>query len=258
MREVRAGGSFMSQSSLEVEFGLGDESSISEVRVRWPGGGDEVFSGAVPDGVFRLLQGSGVAVPAMPLPTGLTAQWTGVGMELAWHHAPWLRAEGAVVERALVGSTDFTAVDGTVQLPTDRTGTVLDDSADEETTYVYRVALASPFGQGQAITLEATTGRYDEIPVVVDRARLGQNFPNPFNPGTTIRFELPRAMQVRLSIYDLRGRHLATLVDGWRESGDEVVWDGTDNSGNTLASGTYIYTLHTPEGSESRRLTLLR
>ena len=258
MREIRAGGSFLSQSSLEAGFGLGSETTITEVRVRWLGGSEEVFSGVVADGVFRLREGSGVAEAAMPLPTGLSAEWTGEGMQLAWHHAPWLRPDGAVVERASAGSSEFTPVAAPARLPSDRTGSLLDDTAAEETTYVYRVALSSPFGQGQSIALEATTGIYDETPSPVDRARLGQNYPNPFNPGTTIRYDLPRAMQVRLSIYDLRGRHLATLVDGWREAGAEVSWDGKDDAGNTLASGTYIYTLHTPEGSQSRRLTLLR
>lgn len=258
MREIRAGGSFLSQSSLEAEFGLGAETTLTEVRVRWLGGTEEVFTGVVADGMFRLVEGTGVAQASMPLPTGLTATWTGEGMELTWHHAPWLRVEDAVVERAPLGSTDWVTVDRPTQLPDDRTGSFLDDSATENTDYVYRVGLVSPFGTGQTLAVEATSGEYEDVPPLPEVPRLGQNFPNPFNPGTTIRFGLPASMRVRLSIYDVRGRHVVTLVDGVREGEDAVTWDGTDAAGNPMASGTYIYTLHTAEGSESRRLTLLR
>jgi len=258
MREIRAGASFLSQSSLEAEFGLGDDPTISEVRVRWLGGEEEVFSGVVADGVFRLEQGTGIAQPAMPLATALTATWTGEGLQLRWHHAPWLRVEGATVERARTGTQEWVAVDRNAQLPTDRTGLLLDNGAEENTEYVYRISLVTPFGTGQAISVEATTGEYEDVPPPVERPRLGQNFPNPFNPGTTIRFEVPGTMRVRLAIYDARGRHVITLLDDVRQGGDEVVWDGTDAAGNPVAIGTYIYTLHTTEGSESRRLTLLR
>lgn len=83
------------------------------------------------------------------------------------------------------------------------------------------------------------------------------NFPNPFNPATTIAFDLPQAMSVRLRVFDLRGRLVKTLVDETREAGrQEIIWNGTNASGSPVASGIYLYQLDTPEGSRTGRMTL--
>ena len=90
-------------------------------------------------------------------------------------------------------------------------------------------------------------------------ARLLPNHPNPFNPLTSIRFELGRSGQVRLVVFAVDGRHVRTLVDGPRNAGVYTVhWDGRDQRGRALPSGTYLYELKTPFGSEARRMTLAR
>jgi hypothetical protein len=76
------------------------------------------------------------------------------------------------------------------------------------------------------------------------------NYPNPFNPRTTIRFAVPTDEIVQLAIYDVRGIRLRYLVDGMRATGwHEVVWDGRDQHGRPLASG--IYFAHLKAGDES-------
>ncbi|MGB2959802.1 MAG: FlgD immunoglobulin-like domain containing protein, partial [Bacteroidota bacterium] len=93
---------------------------------------------------------------------------------------------------------------------------------------------------------------------------LDQNYPNPFNPTTTIRFSLPQAVPVRLAIYDLLGRHVATLVDGHREAGNHtVVWNGVNDSGVQMGTGVYFYrlTADMPGGPGSvlvRKMLLLK
>jgi hypothetical protein len=69
------------------------------------------------------------------------------------------------------------------------------------------------------------------------------NYPNPFNPSTTIKYSMPTAGHLKLSIYDVRGQLVKTLVDGVRPAGagQTVVWDGTDERGSTAASGVYFY-----------------
>jgi len=88
---------------------------------------------------------------------------------------------------------------------------------------------------------------------------LHPNYPNPFNPTTTIVFSLPRAQQVRMCVYGLDGIRVNTLVNEVREAGTHsVTWNGTDNNGRAVASGTYICRLEANEYVESRRMALVR
>ncbi len=93
---------------------------------------------------------------------------------------------------------------------------------------------------------------------------LGQNFPNPFNPSTTIAFELRPEYQIShihasVKIYNLRGQLVKTLIDGQLPPGRyEVIWDGTDYGGKKVASGIYLYTLKTPQGQTTRKMILLK
>lgn len=83
---------------------------------------------------------------------------------------------------------------------------------------------------------------------------LGLAVPNPFNPGTTIGFTLPKETSVRLIVYDVKGRLVERLVDGVYSAGEHsVYWDATG-----LPSGTYFYRLETPTMSQARRMILLK
>jgi hypothetical protein len=91
---------------------------------------------------------------------------------------------------------------------------------------------------------------------------LRQNYPNPFNPSTTIRFELDPAKapaEVELSIYSLRGKRVRALVSGVLEKGSRAIhWDGTDDSGNPVPSGVYIYRLKVGDERSVRKMLLTR
>jgi hypothetical protein len=85
------------------------------------------------------------------------------------------------------------------------------------------------------------------------------NYPNPFNPSTTIRFDLAQTGAVELSIFDLNGRRIASLIDGPLVAGShQISWNGRDASGIAVASGIYIYRLQSMDNVMSRKLTLLR
>jgi len=92
------------------------------------------------------------------------------------------------------------------------------------------------------------------------RLTLAQNHPNPFNPVTEVAFTVPSgAGRVTLTIYDVGGRVVRTLVDGELPAGPaKVVWDGTGDSGQSLASGVYFAKLATGEQSAYRKMTLLK
>jgi hypothetical protein len=88
---------------------------------------------------------------------------------------------------------------------------------------------------------------------------LRQNFPNPFNPSTTIRFDVPRDASVELAIFDLRGRRVTTLHRGPIEAGyHDVQWEGRDDGGRAVASGLYFVRLTGPGFSDARKMMLAR
>jgi hypothetical protein len=71
---------------------------------------------------------------------------------------------------------------------------------------------------------------------------VSQNFPNPFNAGTVIQYQLPEAADVRVSVFDLQGRRVAGLLAEKQDSGDHWVrWSGLSGTGESLASGVYVY-----------------
>jgi len=99
----------------------------------------------------------------------------------------------------------------------------------------------------------------EQSSVVPQTVVLQQNFPNPFNPTTTIRFELGSAARVTLDVFDVRGRHIRTLADGRRPAGQHTVdWDGRDGGGVEVASGVYFYKLLSAGTLETRRMVLLK
>jgi hypothetical protein len=85
-------------------------------------------------------------------------------------------------------------------------------------------------------------------------------FPNPFNPYTTIRFDLATRTSVRLEVYDVNGRRVRTLVGGesYNEGRHHVLWDGRNDSGNPTASGVYFYRLATDGFVATKRMTLVK
>ncbi|MEN8007317.1 MAG: M1 family aminopeptidase [Candidatus Krumholzibacteriota bacterium] len=98
--------------------------------------------------------------------------------------------------------------------------------------------------------------RAGEIPVA---ARLVGNAPNPFNPATEIRFTLPADQAVRVSVYDVSGRLVKTLVDEVRPAGDNrILWDGTDLHGRSVASGTYFTRMTGAGLDQVRPMSLIR
>jgi hypothetical protein len=92
------------------------------------------------------------------------------------------------------------------------------------------------------------------------RFELYQSLPNPFNPTTTIRYDVPKGgAKLSLEVYDVRGRWIRTLVDGFVNEGQKsVVWDGTDHRGNPVSTGMYFYRLRAPGFSETRKVMLLK
>jgi len=110
--------------------------------------------------------------------------------------------------------------------------------------------------QGRPVT--AVTEEQVGLP---GRFTLEQNYPNPFNSSTVIRFVLPTREDAELTIFNLTGQQVATLVSGERQAGAYTIrWDGRDDDGHELASGVYLYRLRAGDGQqvETRKLVLVR
>lgn len=88
---------------------------------------------------------------------------------------------------------------------------------------------------------------------------LFQNYPNPFNPSTTIKYDLPKDVLVNITIYNLLGQEVKTLVNGFEKSGfKNIIWDGTDNGGIKTSSGFYIYKIKAGSFSNIKKMILLK
>lgn len=86
-----------------------------------------------------------------------------------------------------------------------------------------------------------------------------QNFPNPFNPSTTIRYSLPKPAHVKVKIFNLLGMKVRTLIDSFQKTGEHsVVWDAKDDDGNSVSSGLYLYRVEAGEFTQVRKMALLR
>jgi flagellar hook assembly protein FlgD len=92
-----------------------------------------------------------------------------------------------------------------------------------------------------------------------EKVTLAPNYPNPFNPSTTMRFGLPNSGYVRLEIFDVLGRRIKTLTDGCFEPGyHAVTWDGKTDKGDDVGSGVYYSRLSVDGNRATRKILLVR
>ncbi|MFO7842136.1 MAG: choice-of-anchor J domain-containing protein [Fidelibacterota bacterium] len=89
--------------------------------------------------------------------------------------------------------------------------------------------------------------------------KLDNNYPNPFNPVTTISFQLPEAIHTEIKVFDVRGALVRTLLSEQKEAGyHKLIWDGKDMKGNQLASGVYLYTMKAGDFRDTGKMVLVR
>lgn len=97
------------------------------------------------------------------------------------------------------------------------------------------------------------------LPPVEELNMESSNYPNPFNPETTITYELQSPDQVTVRIYDIQGQLIRTLAQGNQSSGTHsVLWDGKNESGQTVSSGTYLYQINAGKQTFTRQMILLK
>ena len=130
--------------------------------------------------------------------------------------------------------------------------TFVDNTYKRGLTYRYRVGVSDEDGRRILFETEA-------VSAPVHSVVLNQNYPNPFNPTTTISFVLPETAHVNVSVFDVDGRLVRTLVDETLPDGfNETTWDGKDTKGNRVSSGVYLYRLQTGKTTLTKKLILLK
>jgi predicted CXXCH cytochrome family protein len=136
-----------------------------------------------------------------------------------------------------------------------------DASVQLGSIYYYKLTVFDFSGNESDFTEEKslTVTSVEEEAGIPTEFALRQNHPNPFNPSTQIRYELPKAEHVKISIYNTLGMLVTTLVDQYESAGyHTAVWNGIDNSGNSVATGIYIYKMETGAFTSMKKMMLIK
>lgn len=143
---------------------------------------------------------------------------------------------------------------------------IIDDNVQVGATFFYRVVAFDFNGNrgefSDEVSLLVTAvdnGKKEEAASIPKEFALYQNYPNPFNPTTQIKYDLPKDTHVKITIYNLMGQVVKTLVDEDQPAGSHTIrWDATNDFGQRVASGIYLYVLKAGDFVQSKRMTLLK
>jgi len=155
---------------------------------------------------------------------------------------------------------------GRVEVASGRIGRDWSASGDAELVTVRFVALSDNPGEIEVLGGQLVNSAYLGTVMRVEKAQalplaaaLHQNFPNPFNPSTEIRFDIPTARNVELRVYNQLGQTVRTLVDNRMKAGSyRLKWDGKTEAGHSVSSGVYFYSLEAGDFSQIRKMTLVK
>ncbi|MEO1020959.1 MAG: zinc-dependent metalloprotease [Bacteroidota bacterium] len=207
----------------------------------------------------------------------------GKAMEIPLHFSAYTVAEGAWVKES--GEVTFTwsglhniPEAWTITLHDFETGAVVDLKTEDQYTFTFRtehtkqeittrntlwvpVSVTKEKAESYerfTLTLETSVSLNTEDASLPTTVSLRQNYPNPFNPSTIIRFGVPRNEVVKLEVFDILGRKIATPVDGRKTAGwYSVSFDSRQSSGG-LSSGVYVYRLQVGSKILTRAMTLIK
>jgi hypothetical protein len=205
-------------------------------------------------GTSSLLTVSDAATPLPVELTSFTASVSNGTVNLKWETVTEVNTYGFDVERSVDNKTwtkiGFVAGAGNSNSPKNYS---FADQPDGRASFSYRL---------KQIDVGGAYKYYDPITVSLsggDKAQLMQNSPNPFNPSTAIKYYIPQAVDVTITIYDILGRVVTKLVNSQVEAGYHVVyWNGRDRFGNAAASSVYIYRLTAGSFTEIKKMNLLK
>ena len=139
----------------------------------------------------------------------------------------------------------------------------VDTSVFAGKTYYYKLTASDSNGyesdpsEEVSITVEAISSTDGEGNNAIGNFVLYQNYPNPFNPTTTIAYTLAKNSKVEITVYDLLGKEIRTLVDEFKVAGNyQTIWNGKNNNGGNVSSGVYFYRMTAENYVAVKRLIL--
>ena len=110
-----------------------------------------------------------------------------------------------------------------------------------------------------SLTIKENVLLVDARYAIPDVFALHPNYPNPFNPTTTILYDLPEAATVHLVIYDILGKQIKTLLNQSQDAGNRIaMWDGTDDLGRQVSAGVYLYQIQAGGFNQTRKMLFLK
>jgi len=136
-----------------------------------------------------------------------------------------------------------------------------DDQMEYDTEYFYRVSYYNGIHQSEysevlSVTLEWMDVDVDQLPTVY---ALHQNYPNPFNPVTTLSYDLSEDVMVSISIYDMNGNVVMDLFKDHQTAGHRSAqWNATNNAGQPVSAGLYLYTIQAGDFRQTKKMVLLK
>jgi hypothetical protein len=157
-------------------------------------------------------------------------------------------------------STDSLFIEG-VETSYIQDNNYIDDNLEYNIEYFYRVAANIGFwtdysNVASVIIENVSIIGNNDIPIVY---KVHQNHPNPFNPVTTLQYDLPEDGFVNITVYDMMGRQINTLVSGQQNAGyKSIQWNATNNTGQPVSAGVYLYSIEAGEFRQVRKMVLLK
>ena len=135
-----------------------------------------------------------------------------------------------------------------------------DSDYDENQTIYYRATAIDKNGnQSDYSTIISTDVLNVSNELLPSIHALYQNYPNPFNPLTTISYDLPIDSDINLIIFDINGRIVKSLYIGYQVAGSRsIIWDATNNLGDPVSSGMYLYSIQSEEFNQTKKMLFLK
>ncbi|MCK5126002.1 MAG: T9SS type A sorting domain-containing protein [candidate division Zixibacteria bacterium] len=275
LHTVNGGGTpilYRFEMSLENSFALGGISlgtvfsSDGALKINWEAQAGGWGAGGIDSGIAAVIVEAGVRLD--PAKTG-SFDLTGllVAEQDVDSTAPdeVLLGGASLFNSMAIGAMEHTfSFYFTLENPTGADMSLVIDSAKVgpagDWAYITAAGTNVPPGFSGTLTYNVLTpSAAGDDPVIANVFSLDQNYPNPFNPSTTINYSLARKSKVNISVYNILGQQINTLVNGEKDAGPhQIPWYGDDNNGDAVASGIYFYKMVTDDFVETFKMVLMR